>query len=216
MGELPAVLVAACLSLEYGISASAVARSWGDKVVEWLKSDVHIDNLSYIDGNYFNPLAAVIATASVVLLMFGVKESKSVTNFFTMTKILVVVFMTVVGLILMKPKENLHPFIPPQFGLVGVFRGATSSFFGYIGFDEVCCVAGEAINPQKNMPLAIIINLGIVTTLYIIAALALTGMQQYDEINPVSGFPVAFESRGWLWASQISAFGEIFTLPIGK
>lgn len=54
-----------------------------------------------------------------------------------MTKVALVVFMTGVGLILIKPKENLTPFIPPQFGVVGIFRGATSSFFGYIGFDEV-------------------------------------------------------------------------------
>jgi amino acid transporter len=31
MGELPAVLAAACLSLEYIAAAAAVARSWGDK-----------------------------------------------------------------------------------------------------------------------------------------------------------------------------------------
>lgn len=64
------------------------------------------------------------------------------------------------------------------------------------------------------MPLSIIISLTIVTSLYIIAALALTGMQPYDEISDVSGFPVAFQSNGWSWAAQISAFGEVFTLPI--
>ena len=213
MGELPAVLVAACLSLEYGISASAVARSWGDKCMEWLNMNLDIDVASF-DENAFNPLATLVAAASVGLLMGGVKESKSVTNFFTMAKVVLVVFMTVVGLALIKPKENLVPFIPPQFGLVGIFRGATSSFFGYIGFDEVCCVAGEAINPQRNMPLSIVISLSIVTTLYIIAALALTGMQPYGDISDVSGFPLAFQSRGHEWAAQISAFGEVFTLPI--
>ena len=37
MGELPAVLAAACLSLEYIAAAAAVARSWGDKVVAWME-----------------------------------------------------------------------------------------------------------------------------------------------------------------------------------
>ncbi|CAM9805743.1 unnamed protein product, partial [Discosporangium mesarthrocarpum] len=36
LGELPAVIVGWCLTLEYGLSAAAVARSWGDKVGLWL------------------------------------------------------------------------------------------------------------------------------------------------------------------------------------
>lgn len=75
-------------------------------------------------------------------------------------------------------------------------------------------MAHEAVDPQKNMPLSIVYTLGIVTTLYVAAALALTGMQPYQDISDVSGFPVAFMSNGWNWAAQIAAFGEVFTLPI--
>lgn len=88
------------------------------------------------------------------------------------------------------------------------------SFFGYIGFDELACMSHEAIDPQKNMPLSIVYTLGIVTLLYIAAAIALTGMQPYPEISDVSGFPSAFKSNDMNWASQIAAFGEVFTLPI--
>ena len=52
------------------------------------------------------------------------------------------------------------------------------------------------------------------TSLYVFAALALTGMQPYEEISDVSGFPVAFFSNGANWAGQVAAFGEVFTLPI--
>jgi APA family basic amino acid/polyamine antiporter len=135
MGELPAMLVAACLTLEYVVSGAAVARSWGDKMVRWMEEDLGILGESengVLNGAFlggFNPLAALVSAVSVLLLMNGVKESKRVTNFFTMTKVLLVVFMAVMGLILMKPKENLTPFLPPQFGLGGIFRGATSVSF---------------------------------------------------------------------------------------
>ena len=186
-------------------------------MVLWLSEDLHLmappeESTSSILS--FNPLAALISALSVLLLMNGVKESTKVTNFFTMTKVLLVSFMAIVGMVLMKPRENLTPFIPPQFGWTGIFRGATSSFFGYIGFDELACMAHEAIDPQKNMPLSIVYTLGIVTTLYVAAALALTGMQPYQEISDVSGFPAAFKSNGMNWVAQISAFGEVFTLPI--
>jgi hypothetical protein len=48
--------------------------------------------------------------------------------------------------------------------------GAVSSFFGYLGFDAMACVAGEAINAERNLLLSIMITLAIVTTLYVAAA----------------------------------------------
>jgi hypothetical protein len=48
--------------------------------------------------------------------------------------------------------------------------GAVSSFFGYLGFDAMACVAGEAINAERNSLLNIMITLAIVTTLYVAAA----------------------------------------------
>ena len=142
----------------------------------------------------FNPLDTVITTVSVLILLSGVKESKAVTNFFTVTKVLLVSFMTILGLILIQPSSNLVPFLPPQFGYSGVVRGATSSFFGYIGFDEICCLAGEAKDPRKNVTRAIVLTLACVTVLYVLATFALVGMQPYQEISDVSGFPVAFQS----------------------
>jgi len=234
MGELPAVVAAACLTLEYVVSGSAVARSWGDKIALWMESAnmigavVHDDDEVFGVGTSttwldkfvrpgfwnFNPLALVVSSASVLILLYGVKESKAVTNFFTVTKVILVTFMIIVGLVLLKPRENLIPFVPPQFGLSGILRGCTSSFFGYIGFDEICCLAGEAKNPRTNVPNAILLTLACVTFLYILATLSLVGTQSYEEISVVSGFPMAFQSRGVDWAASLSAFGEIFTMPI--
>ena len=90
--------------------------------------------------------------------------------------------------------HKLHSSLPlqPEFGASGVLRGAVSSFFGYLGFDAVCCVAGEAINAERNLPLSIMITLFTVTVLYVAAAISLVGMQNYTEISPESGFPGQF------------------------
>jgi APA family basic amino acid/polyamine antiporter len=104
--------------------------------------------------------------------------------------------------------------VPSQLGFSGVIRGATGTFFGYLGYDQVCCLGGEAINPKRNLPLAIITTLVAVTILYMVATLALTGMQPWESISPVSGFPSAFYALDVNWAGQITAFGEILTLPI--
>jgi len=78
----------------------------------------------------------------------------------------------------------------------------------------VCCVAGEAINPRRDVPRAVMLTIGSVTVIYIMASFAMTGMEPYQNISDVSGFPEAFQSNGVHWAAQISAFGEVFTLPI--
>lgn len=161
MGELPAVIAAVCLTFEYTVAAALVARSWGDKFVDYLQVELKFG--SWVDvvlfpGFSFSPMAFLISIAAISLLLKGVKESKTVTNVFTTLKIAVVTLMVLGGLALMNT-ENLEPFVPPAYGASGVMRGATTSFFGYLGFDEVCCVSGEAINPQKNMPRAIMIVL---------------------------------------------------------
>jgi len=216
MGEFVAFITAACLTLEFLVSGSAVARSWGDKVVEWLNVELNAGPWAsrILDPGYnINPLAFVVSTCCTVLILCGVRESKIVTDFFTWTKVLLVLFMAIGGFVLLVP-SNLSPFIPPEFGVAGVMRGATTSFFGYLGFDGICCVAGEAKSPNLNLPRSVMITLVLVTVLYIAAAVALTGMQHYTEISPESGFPEAFKARGVMWAAQLTAAGEICTLPV--
>jgi len=149
MGELPAVIAGACLTLEYVFSASAVARSWGDKVVLYVQSISDERELSpwiltILDPGYnINPAAFVVSALCVLLLLDGVKESQKVTNFFTGFKVILVLFMCFAALSLFQP-ENFQPLFPAKFGgFVGVMRGTTSSFFGFIGYDEICCMAGE-------------------------------------------------------------------------
>jgi APA family basic amino acid/polyamine antiporter len=89
------------------------------------------------------------------------------------------------------------------YGALGIFSGAASIFFAYIGFDAVSTQAGEAINPKKDMPFAIIASLLICTALYILVALVLTGMINYkDIVGDALKAPVAaaFEKAGKPWA----------------
>lgn len=216
MGEFPAILAAACLSLEYIAAASAVARSWGDKIEEYLLEEVGPDNIVstvFSTEGSFSPFAFLVSAGSVILLLNGVKESKFITNAFTSLKVAVVLFMVIAGAFYIRP-SNWVPFIPTQFGVSGVLRGATGTFFGYLGYDEITCLGAEAENPARNLPRAILFTLGSVTTLYILASLCLTGMVPYDEISPVSGFPSAFRDNQAIFAAEITALGEIITLPI--
>ena len=140
LGELPAFITAGMLTLEFLLSGSAVARSWGDKLVEWLRVELDVSEkvLQFLEPGYgINPAACVVSLSCSMLVLAGVKESKKVTDIFTWLKVSLVVFMTIGGFVLFN-KDNFSPFIPPEFGTSGILRGAVSSFFGFLGFDAVC------------------------------------------------------------------------------
>ncbi|POM61170.1 Amino Acid-Polyamine-Organocation (APC) Family [Phytophthora palmivora] len=97
------------------------------------------------------------------------------------------------------------------FGVQCIITGAPSAFFGYAGFDEVCCLDAEAKNPKKIMPLAVI---GVVTgTMFLSAfvSLALTGMTPYLQ---ATSFGSEFQYQGQNWAAQIVRAGETCTMPV--
>jgi len=138
LGELPAFITAGLLTIEFLFSASAVARSWGDKLVVWLVELNGEKVLQILEPGYgINPAACLVSLSCSMLVLAGVKESKKVTDIFTWLKVCLVTFMTVGGFVLFN-KDNFQPFIPPEFGASGILRGAVSSFFGFLGFDAVC------------------------------------------------------------------------------
>jgi APA family basic amino acid/polyamine antiporter len=102
------------------------------------------------------------------------------------------------------------PFIPPQvtdaagqshFGLGGILTGASLIFFAYIGFDAVSTAAEETVNPQRNLPIAILGTLGISTLLYILVAMAMTGLADFRTLGsdaPIATALAAVPELAWL------------------
>jgi amino acid transporter len=95
-----------------------------------------------------------------MVVSFGVKESTTVNNVLTAINLAVLVFFIIAGSFFFSA-SNLSPFLP--FGVSGVFKGAATSFYAYVGFDVIATSAEEAKNPSRNIPLSIIISLLICT-----------------------------------------------------
>eukprot|EP00904_Undaria_pinnatifida_P013420 jgi/Undpi1/9208/HiC_scaffold_26.g11666.m1 len=217
LGELPAAITAWCLTLEFGISSASVARMWADKVLEWVMmgSDSGMRRFAVAVLDPFpalgiSPVAAGLQALCVFVLLKGVSVGKNITTVLTALKVAVCMFIIVAGLALFEG-NNLVPFAP--MGVAGIGGGTAVAFYGYIGFDEVCSLAGEAINPRKNVPLSMGYTLAIVGVAYALSALALAGMVASDTPAGAS-FVLAFSARGWEWASKIVAIGELVSLPV--
>ena len=100
-----------------------------------------------------------------------------------------------------------HSFAP--YGFSGIGAGAAYIFFAYIGFDAVSTTAQEAKNPQRDLPIGIIVSLLICTALYIGVAGILTGMVRWQDVNIEAPIARAFMDRGLTTASHVITLGAL-------
>src|SRR5260370_1188822 len=94
-------------------------------------------------------------------------------------------------------------------GFSGIGAGAAYIFFAYIGFDAVSTTAQEAKNPQRDLPIGIIVSLLICTILYISVAGVLTGMVHWQDVNIEAPIARAFLDRGLSTASHVITLGAL-------
>ncbi|ETV82394.1 hypothetical protein, variant [Aphanomyces astaci] len=226
LGEYPAVIAGFLLTLEYGIACAGNARAWSAKFVVWMKLMFDVDGPTWMKppGTSIDLYACFLMTACVLVVLGGMAIGKRLINAITVTKIAVVLFIIIAGLTQFHV-EYMDPFLPPStvnaatgqvvFGWPGVMVGASASFYGYIGYDEVCCLAGEAMNPRKNIPRAVLGTVVGAALLSVLATLSVVGMQRYDLIDVQESYGEAFKSVGYYWASPIVETGEVLTMPVG-
>jgi amino acid transporter len=224
LGELAAVLAGFCLSLEYGVSGAAVARSWAEKVTRLFQSSKNSKEINMIlndlDYPYANVLAALLQFVCVLILLAGIGIGKSTVNYMTILKMTLILFMCIAAFCAFNWNNLDFGEFPPsssqghRYGWAGVGLGSTVAFFGFIGFDEVSCLAAEAKNPSKVMPQAVIGTIVGTTVISVVASVALIGMQKFTQIDSYASFGYAFNSNNMRWAGLISEIGEVISLPV--
>lgn len=70
----------------------------------------------------------------------------------------------------------MKPFFVPKYGAEGTLLGASMLFFGIVGFDIISMISEEAINSQRDVPLAMRDSVLISTTFYVLVAVSMCGM----------------------------------------
>ncbi|MCG8965758.1 amino acid permease [Streptomyces sp. CL12-4] len=158
------------------------------------------------DGHKVDLFAAVLCLLIAYLLTLGIKNAARFEMVVVVLKVLVVLLVIGVGVFHIST-ANYHPFFP--FGVGGAFTGAATVFFAVFGYDAMSTAAEESKDAQRHMPKAIIYSLIISMVLYVAACLVLTGMQNYKDIDPESGFSTAFKSVGLSGLADVIAVGAI-------
>ena len=217
LGELVAWVVGWMLMLEYGVSVAAVAVGWGEYLNEFLSAFGVTIPKEFAsppgDGGVFNVPALIVVLLCTLLLIRGASESAKWNSIMVMLKIAILLFFSVVAFTAFDG-SNLTPFLP--LGLAGVTAAAGQVFFSYIGFDAASTAGEEAKNPRKDLPIAIIGSLAVVTALYLIVTLAALGAQnwQLDEGQGSEAVlsTIANSAVGGSWAGTLIALGAIISI----
>jgi amino acid transporter len=184
LGEGVAIVVAACLLLEYGVSAAAVAVGWSQYLNEFFDNlfgftiPENLSNAPEQDG-IFNLPAVILIVLVTLLLIRGASESAKVNAIMVLIKVGVLLLFIAVGATGWD-SDNLSDFAP--FGFDGITSAAGIIFFSYIGLDAVSTAGEEVHNPRRTLPRAILIALVTVTTLYVLVAIVAVAAQ------PIAGF----------------------------
>lgn len=239
VGEIFAWFIGWNLILEYMMGATTVAVSWSgyfEKLLHlfninpplWLMNDpitaqekaeaLRAAGTAVPDFAFaINLPALLIVWVVTYILVKGIKEAASTNNLIVILKVATVIFVIIAGSFFVDA-ANWTPFIPApvvddtgqtHYGWNGIVTAAGIVFFAYIGFDAVSTQAGEAINPRKDVPFAIIASLVICTVLYILVSLVLTGMVNYKTLDLKAPVAQAFADAGLTWAVYLITIAAI-------
>src|SRR5918912_1375755 len=192
LGEIVAIVVAACLLLEYGVSAAGVAVGWSQYL------NVLLDNVFGFtipdaisqapeQGGVFNLPAVVLVVlcTSLLFIVLGLEGWNA---------------------------DHFHDFAP--FGTSGVWSAAGIIFFSYIGLDAVSTAGEEVHNPRRTMPLAILFSLLIVTSLYIAVTVVAVGAQPFQAFKgQEAGLSAILQDvTGHSWPATVLAAGAVVSI----
>ncbi|QGN57319.1 amino acid permease [Nostocoides sp. HKS02] len=184
LGELVAMVIAACVMLEYGVSGAAVAVGWSGYFNELLHNLFGFqlpDALSYSPVPFedhttglVNLPAVVLVLLCMVLLVRGASESARVNTIMVVIKLAVLGMFVIIGLTAFN-REHFAGFWAA--GPAGISAAAGTIFFSFIGLDAVSTAGEEVKEPQRALPRAIMGALVVVVTVYVLVAVAGVGSQ---------------------------------------
>ncbi|XP_022914356.1 solute carrier family 7 member 14 isoform X2 [Onthophagus taurus] len=228
VGEFVAFVIGWNMILEYLIGTSACACALSacfDALANGAITTAVAGSVGRIFGE--NPpdfLAFVITLLMMLLLVAGVKKSLIFNNILNAVNLAVWVFVMTAGLFYVDSDNwSKHKgFLP--YGWSGVFTGAATCFYAFIGFDIIATTGEEANNPKKSIPLAIVSSLVIILTAYVTSSMILTLIVPYNKVDEDSALVEMFGqvgaykckyivAVGALAGLTVSMFGSMFPMP---
>lgn len=207
--HLPFWLTTNLITAKEAMAAVSAQAAKGVTITPEMQSIINgFNNAPVLFGTkFFINLPAFFIVAFITALAYiGIHESKKSANAMVVFKLIVIVFIIVIGFFYVD-SNNWNPFMPN--GFTGVLQGVSAVFYAYIGFDAISTTAEECKNPQRDLPRGMMYALLICTILYILIALVLTGMVHYSELKVDDPLAFVFDRLGLRWIGYIISISAV-------
>ncbi|RIV20047.1 amino acid permease [Fibrisoma montanum] len=125
-------------------------------------------------GEGWGRIAVITALVGILAAInyIGVQQSARVSNVFTISKVLAIGSFAVVGLFYMDANAFTFPQTP---GYPAFSQSVLLLIFTFSGFDVAAIPSGEVQQPQRTVPIALLIAIGTVAVLFIAVQLVCIG-----------------------------------------
>ena len=117
-------------------------------------------------------LISVMVLALTVVNLLGVRQSALITNIFTVGKLVPLILVAAVGLFFIQP-QNFDFSTNPDFNSFS--SAVLLLIYAFVGFEAGVILAGETKDPERNVPFALLVALGVVAVLYIAVQIVCIG-----------------------------------------
>ncbi len=128
------------------------------------------------------PVAIGAIALLTVINYLGVKPAAVTQNVFTLLKLAALAALIVAGLVFAVPSTVLHQPPPPStnpggvIGVVGVAMAVGAALvpilFTYGGWQQTNFIAEEIVEPEQNLPRALVLGVAVVVAVYLLANVA--------------------------------------------
>lgn len=135
-------------------------------------------------------LIAGIGVALTAIAVVGVLESLALIAVLTLVEVAGLLAIVAAGFLAAPGPDWTGLAELPAPPLAGIAAAISLSIFAFIGFEDLTNMAEEAHEPERIMPRAILLSLGITAALYILVSLAAVRVVPHAELG-VSEQPVA-------------------------
>jgi amino acid transporter/mannitol/fructose-specific phosphotransferase system IIA component (Ntr-type) len=133
-------------------------------------------------------VAVALTLVFAVINIVGAKETTALQRILVTILLVVLAFFTIQGLMYVgwdQPTsvtfERQTPFL--KFGLSGLLSTVGFVFVSYAGLTKVASIAEEVKNPDRNIPLGMMLSLGITTFIYVAGVFIMVSVLEFSALS---------------------------------
>jgi len=179
-GRTPAFLAGWLVLWSTVISSSVVALGFAGYLQ-------HILGIPYLCG------AIGLVILSSIIVFLGVGESAILAVILTVIEASGLLVIIGIGI----PSLGQVDILEMPMGISGVVGAASLVFFAYLGFEGMANLSEEMKNPERDLPKALLLALGISTVFYILVAISAVSVMGWQDLGDSSAPLAAVASRAF-------------------